>query len=313
MRKFLYIDNEDKEFKEHKEVLEEAFKGDIKIYPDEQANRNDILNKLLAQGSYDPKNINMDFIDFNMYDAVLIDVSLRASDSDLFGCTIGELIKKRYPKVVVCYLTRHAKSVQPLAKLENVFTKELIDELIQFISKTFELKSQRSNKKNKTTFVKRIENLIKASILVVPLFLIGLTIASYFSKFEKDIVLILLTIAEYIYLILLPIFILFGLYHYFKNYMQYFLLDETKTNLFVEKDGEKALKNINHTKILFVNSILATLILKILSIIVEIGNIDKKKGVLQNNLSDYYYLIPHGLLLLFLIIYARLLNNDHKH
>ncbi len=102
----------------------------------------------------------------------------------------------------------------------------------------------------------------------------------------------ILKIAEHIFLNLLPIFIVFGFFHYYKTNIRVFLLDGNTFSV----DDDVSTKTMNLTKILFISSIISYVLIKII------------EEIFINKTSDITKLISSGILLLTLMSYFILLE-----
>lgn len=118
----------------------------------------------------------------------------------------------------------------------------------------------------------------------------------------KDDTLILKS-AEHIFLYLLPVFIIFGFFNYYKTNTRITLLDGKKQ----DNDNENSTKAVNLTKVLFISSIVSYVIIKIIEIVFF------KQASSYSNPDDYLTtLISSGVLLLLLMIYFIFLDRK-KH
>lgn len=102
--------------------------------------------------------------------------------------------------------------------------------------------------------------------------------------------------SEYIFLYLLPVFIVFGFFHYYKNNSHVSLL-EGRIDSNVE---ENSTKTMNLTKILFLSTIISFVLIKVIEEVFFKGNV---------NLTN---LIAYGILLLMLMTYFVLLDRKHS-
>lgn len=103
--------------------------------------------------------------------------------------------------------------------------------------------------------------------------------------------------AEHIYLYLLPIFIIFGFYNYYKGYIRRSLLSQEIGDLH-EGSSTKAMKL---TKVLFVSSVISFVLIKIIPEIFL-------------SAPTSFRLISAGIFIVVLIVYFLILEKDsHTH
>ena len=102
----------------------------------------------------------------------------------------------------------------------------------------------------------------------------------------------ILKVAEHIFLNLLPIFIVFGFFHYYKTNIRVFLLEGNTYSV----DDEVSTKTMNLTKILFISSIISYVLIKIIEEVFIIKT------------HDLIRLISFGTLLLILMTYFIMLD-----
>lgn len=106
----------------------------------------------------------------------------------------------------------------------------------------------------------------------------------------------LLELAESAFLNFLPFFIIFSFMGYYNSYLKNVLLGSNAEKV----DAERSIETLKISKILFISSIIATLIIKIIE-------------VLMREEFDPLHLIPHGVLLIILMLYYVFLEKDsHK-
>jgi hypothetical protein len=115
------------------------------------------------------------------------------------------------------------------------------------------------------------------------------------SDSHKSETLILQT-SEHIFLYLLPIFIVFGFFHYYKNNSRISLLGGFSNR----NDSDNATKTMNLTKMLFISSIISYVLIKVIEEIFVIKTMDLTR------------LISFGLLLLMLMAYFIFLERHEK-
>lgn len=106
----------------------------------------------------------------------------------------------------------------------------------------------------------------------------------------------ILKVAEHIFLNLLPMFIVFGFFHYYKTNIRVFLLEGNTYSV----DDEFSTKTMNLTKILFISSIISYVLIKII------------EEVFIHGTNDIVRLISFGALLLILMGYFIFLDKK-KH
>ncbi len=111
----------------------------------------------------------------------------------------------------------------------------------------------------------------------------------------KDETLILETV-EHIFLYLLPLFIILGFFHYYKNNARYSLVDKSTGTV----EEESSTKSMNITKVLFISSIISYVIIKII------------EKVFIYNITNPTQLISYGVLLsLLMLFYLFLSRKSH--
>lgn len=165
-----------------------------------------------------------------------------------------------------------------------------------------------------------IDKLIHVAFYVLLFFTIAssmwnilLTIKGSFSKFHEDaksnnIASIkddtsILKSAEHIFLYLLPVFIIFGFFNYYKTNTRITLLGGKNQ----DNDNENSAKAVNLTKVLFISSIVSYVIIKVIEIVFF------KQANSYNKPEDYLIiLISSGLLLFLLMTYFIFLYRE-KH
>jgi len=114
-------------------------------------------------------------------------------------------------------------------------------------------------------------------------------------KADKTETLVLETV-EHIFLYLLPLFIILGFFHYYKNNARYSLVDKSTGTV----EEESSTKSMNITKVLFVSSIISYVIIKII------------EKVLIEGVINPIQLTSYGILLLLLItFYLFLIWKNH--
>ena len=106
----------------------------------------------------------------------------------------------------------------------------------------------------------------------------------------------ILVISEYIFLSLLPIFIVFGFFNYYKNNTRIYL---TGIGL-DDREDVSSTKMMDLTKKLFISSVISYIMIKIIEVVFRDGNIETSK------------IIAASFLLSILMIYSILLNKFHK-
>ncbi|HEV7737804.1 MAG TPA: hypothetical protein VGO47_10600 [Chlamydiales bacterium] len=113
----------------------------------------------------------------------------------------------------------------------------------------------------------------------------------------------ILTKAERIFLYLLPIFIVFGFYNYYKTNARVYLLEGNSKNI----DEGESTRGMNLTKVLFVSSIISYILIKVIEEIFE----DPIVGT-GNFSSKVLKLVSSGILLLVLMCYFIFLDKHNQ-
>jgi len=107
---------------------------------------------------------------------------------------------------------------------------------------------------------------------------------------------LILETVEHIFLYLLPLFIILGFFHYYKNNARYSLVDKSTGTV----EEESSTKSMNITKVLFVSSIISYVIIKII------------EKVFIYNITNPTQLISYGVLLsLLMLFYLFLSRKNH--
>jgi len=114
----------------------------------------------------------------------------------------------------------------------------------------------------------------------------------YNTKGFKDKDSQILKTSEHIFIYLLPLFIVFGFFNYYKNNTRYFLLEGT-TNPIAEENSTKAM---NLAKLLFISSIISYILIKII------------EEIFIKGIGDFVRLISFASLLVILMIYFLFLD-----
>jgi len=103
--------------------------------------------------------------------------------------------------------------------------------------------------------------------------------------------------AEHIFLYLLPVFIVFGFYVYYKTNASIFLLSGKIDKI----DQENSTVSMNYSKVIFISSIISYVLIKIINKLFD----DK-----MNNITSF---IAAGILLLMLMVYFIFINSKKSH
>lgn len=106
---------------------------------------------------------------------------------------------------------------------------------------------------------------------------------------------IILETVEHVFLYLLPLFIMLGFFHYYKNNASYSLVDKSTGTI----DEESSTKSVNLTKLLFISSIISYVIIKVV------------EEIFIKGIKDLTQIISFGILLLMLMIYYLFLDRKN--
>lgn len=124
-------------------------------------------------------------------------------------------------------------------------------------------------------------------------FSVAITIWEYIKKHDETAI---LKVSEHIFLSLLPIFIVFGFYNYYKSNTQNKLIGKS----FPRNNDESSTKTMNLTKTLFLSSIISYVMIKIIEVIFlsPVGEpLDMNKILLS--------LLLLGILMIYFILFDR--------